>query len=301
MLGRSHFSFVRLSLICNQSSTQLVVFTHFEQNSKCASKSIDASLDCSHLYDYRDVLMSQIYFDESVSDRIKQIAKREDWLPASQESSQGFLLTVQNSKLSLVDLSDLKMSSFTIDFLEPQFLLRLEKAKHETQLLKRAIGISPSSEVVVWDATAGLGRDAIVLAQLGYKVIAVERSRLLFELLDDGVNRLRTSKRFIECASRLEVIFGDSKQLLTQLSVAEFPDVIYLDPMYPLVKKSARPKKEMQFLRKILGPDDNLNELISISRTRAKKKVIVKNSPRTNLGLKPQYQIESKSVKFDIF
>ena len=71
--------------------------------------------------------------------------------------------------------------------------------------------------------------------------------------------------------------------------------------MYPDLNKSSQPKKEMQILRKLLGSDDNVDELLAIARVVAKKKVILKNNPRTKLILKPKHSLKSKSVRFDVY
>ncbi len=243
----------------------------------------------------------KIYYRDSVPIRIKKRAQENDWLPYEEGLAEGFIFTSVDSKLAILDLDEPTWTPFYIDFLEPQWLLRLKKVQHETQLIKRAIGFKPRDNILIWDATAGLGRDAIIMAHLGYRVIAVERSLVLFELLNDAFERAKGSDDLRESLSRLELLHGDSKILLTTLSEAARPEVIYLDPMYPASKKTAQPKKEMQILRKLLGPDDNLAELFEIAKKIATKKVLLKNNPRTQLDLEPKHSLESKSVRFDVF
>lgn len=243
----------------------------------------------------------KIYFAEDVSSRIKAMAHKNHWEPLQDHLNEGFALTLDKSRLSISDLSEPSWSPFCIDFLEPQWLLRLKKVQHETQLIKRAIGFKPQDNILIWDATAGLGRDAIIMAHLGYRVIAAERSLILFELLNDAFERAKNSEDLKESLTRLTLIHGDSKSLLIELNDNELPEVIYLDPMYPLSKKSAQPKKEMQILRKLLGPDDNLVELFEIAKKKAKNKLILKNNPRTVIEQKPKHSLESKSVRFDVF
>ena len=48
-------------------------------------------------------------------------------------------------------------------------------------------GLLPS----IIDATAGLGRDAFLLAALGSKVTLIERSNIMHALLADGMNAAR--------------------------------------------------------------------------------------------------------------
>ncbi len=241
-----------------------------------------------------------IYFDESLTQVQKDMALANHWKLFSGEA-EGMVLTQYKNQLAVRDLSEPNFNPLSIDFLEPTWLKRFQKVHNETQLIKRAIGISPSEEVTVWDATAGLGRDAMVLASIGYQVISVERSPLVYALLADAYDRASQSIELKDILARLKFVFGDSKILLSQLRNEEKPDVIYLDPMYPASKKSAQPRKEMQILRKILGSDENLKDLLEISKRVALKKVIIKNSPRADLDLKPKYSVEAKSVRFDIF
>jgi 16S rRNA (guanine1516-N2)-methyltransferase len=246
----------------------------------------------------------KIFFQDRPSQSLKKVAQVNSWIEFDSGGlpTEGFFLKYdEEARLGLQDLSEPSWSPLTIDFLEGQWLKRLQKAQHETQLIKRAIGFKPQDNILIWDATAGLGRDAIVLAHLGYKVVAAERSVVLFELLKDAVDRAQKSPELSDTLSRLTLICGDSKALLAGLKVTERPDVIYLDPMYPASKKSAQPKKEMQILRKLIGPDDNLLELFKVAKGVAQKKLILKNNPRTTIDLKPKHSLESKSVRFDVF
>jgi 16S rRNA (guanine1516-N2)-methyltransferase len=239
-----------------------------------------------------------IYYDESISIELRAIAEKNNWQVFTNQTD-GMLLTLYNEQLAVKDLSEPKWTPLSIDFLEPLWLKRFQKVHNETQLIKRAIGMPPSENILVWDATAGLGRDAMVLASLGYRVISVERSAAVYSLLKDAYERALHSEELKEILPRLTFIFGDSKELLENLTEVERPEIIYLDPMYPTSKKSAQPRKEMQILRKILGSDENLKELLAIAKKTATKKVIVKNNPRA--GEKPKHSLESKSVRLDIF
>ncbi len=246
----------------------------------------------------------KIFYHIDVATRVKEVAKVNGWMQVNDLNAtggEGFLLSLEDGRLAISDLSEKSWKPLCIDFLDPQFLLRLKKVEHETQLIKRAIGHKPQEDIGIWDATAGLGRDAMVLAKLGYRVTTVERSPVLHELLFDAFERARESEDLKESISRLKLLSGDSKQLLADLDENLRPDIIYLDPMYPEAKKSAQPKKEMQLLRKLLGPDNNLSELLQVSRSIAKKKVIVKNSPFADLKLVPKYSLNSKSVRLDVY
>ena len=57
------------------------------------------------------------------------------------------------------------------------------------QSIAKAVGLKAGVQLHVIDATAGLGRDAFVLASLGCNVDMVERSPIAAALLEDGLER----------------------------------------------------------------------------------------------------------------
>ena len=105
----------------------------------------------------------------------------------------------------------------------------------------------------VIDATAGLGRDAFVLASIGCQVRLVERHPVVYLLLQDGLNRAYQDAEIGE-------MMRQNMQLLDVHHIAELnpqtegADVIYLDPMYPHKQKSALVKKEMRVFQHLLVP-----------------------------------------------
>ncbi|MFN6886304.1 class I SAM-dependent methyltransferase, partial [Proteus mirabilis] len=100
------------------------------------------------------------------------------------------------------------------------------------------------------DATAGLGRDAFVLASIGCNVRMVERHPVVAALLEDGLKRAYLDADIGEwMQQRMKLIYASSAQALTQISPA--PDVVYLDPMYPHKTKSALVKKEMRVFQSL--------------------------------------------------
>ena len=73
--------------------------------------------------------------------------------------------------------------------------------------------------------------------------------------------------------------------------------------MYPHRKKSASVKKNMQILQRLLGKDEDTNQLLDISLKVAKKRVVVKRPKgASNLSsVKPTYQVNSKKTRYDIY
>ena len=69
------------------------------------------------------------------------------------------------------------------------------------------------------DATAGLGRDAFLLAASGCNVVAIEKLKVIFFLLKEAIlNISLTEDSFSTIANRLEFKNGDSIKYMDELS-----------------------------------------------------------------------------------
>lgn len=143
------------------------------------------------------------------------------------------------------------------------------------------------------DATGGLGYDAFVLALAGFRVTAIERVPEVAALAEDGIARACAERPDLALAIRR----GDAKELLASL----LPDVVYLDPMYPVKRRtSALPPKDMQIVRAFAGDDLDSRELFERARAVARR-VVVKRPPHAEPLGTPSHSIESKLVRFDVF
>jgi len=169
------------------------------------------------------------------------------------------------------------------------------------QALPKAIGMKNGKTPDVVDATAGLGRDAFLLASLGAKVTLIERSKPMHQLLLEGMERARKkSPEFAEIISRMTLLLGDAKELLGSLA----PQVILIDPMHPPRKNSALVKKEMRQIREIVGSDDDSLELMKIALQTASNRVVLKWPSRADAMADirpPSHQIIGKSTRYDVF
>jgi 16S rRNA (guanine1516-N2)-methyltransferase len=151
------------------------------------------------------------------------------------------------------------------------------------------------------DATAGLGRDAFLLASLGPRVTLIERSARVHDLLQQGMAAARAAgPEWAAVIDRMTLLFGDAREVLPRLG----PDVVIVDPMHPPRGKTALVKKEMQELRKLVGADDDALELMQVALACAAKRVVLKwplrIDPLPELP-KPSYQIAAKTVRYDVF
>ena len=167
------------------------------------------------------------------------------------------------------------------------------------ELIAKAVGYKQSEPPCIIDATAGLGRDAFVLASLGCQVTLLERHPVLFQLLEDGIKRARENDEIAEIAQRMILFSGNAIELLSSLNA----DVIYLDPMYPHRKKSAQVKKEMQILQDVVGADGDSEQLLSAAFSSSSKRIVVKRPKNAEslAGKTPQFSCAGKHSRFDVY
>ena len=101
----------------------------------------------------------------------------------------------------------------------------------------------------------------------------------------------------------MQLIHHNTTDYLTQLSPEHYPDVIYIDPMYPNRQKAALVKKEMQLLHQLIGPDTDSSELLKTARKIARKRVVIKRPKSATIidQQKPNTAVESKNTRYDIY
>ncbi len=209
-------------------------------------------------------------------------------------------LCLKDGALSLLERKT--GQQLTVDFHSPAWRHRAAGHVRAEQLVKAVFGRRKSADrpLQVTDATAGLGRDAWLLALAGAQVTACERHPVVFALLSDGLQRAAESA-LAETASRLRLLQGDFNGLCP---LREPADVIYLDPMFPPRQKSARVKKDMQLLHHLLGAgQDDADAMLHTALAQPVSKVVVKR-PRLAeplAGRRPTSQLTGKASRFDVY
>lgn len=221
-------------------------------------------------------------------------------LPYAREAD--FALQWGADGLQLQDLAPKAAGPVRVDFVGGALAHRRLQGGGSGQMIAKAVGIQPGIRPLVLDATAGLGRDAFVLAQLGCQVRLLERHPLIAALLADGLRRGRLDPEVAPIVERMQLCPGDAIAAMRAWS-DEPPQVIYLDPMFPHREKSSLVKKEMSLLRPLVGDDDDAPELLAAALALASHRVVVKR-PRKAPGVsgsKPGYVLEGKSSRYDIY
>lgn len=171
---------------------------------------------------------------------------------------------------------------------------------------------------IIFDLTAGFGQDALLMAKAGAnKVVMVERDPILAMLLYDALRRLELIARLsndptqqktaTSLSETLCIIQGDGRQVIEDLTKSfGRPDIIYLDPMFPVRTKKALVKQNMQILHGLLqsqvaiadqGKDDDEAALLFDAAYRyALSRVVVKRP----VNAPPLCPVEVKKPSFDI-
>lgn len=173
------------------------------------------------------------------------------------------------------------------------------------ELIVKAVGGDKKNRPKVLDVTAGLGRDSFVLANAGYSVIALERSPIVFELIRDGLQRasVHASDDIQSIVNRMQLKPMDAFDYLSHQARYHPPDVIFIDPMFPESKKSALVKKDMRAFHRVVGGDQDSDELLVAALDVAIHRVVVKRPKKAVFlaGKKPNLSIDGKAIRFDVY
>lgn len=213
-----------------------------------------------------------------------------------------FALQLGEFGLQLQQLGDQAPGPVRVDFVEGGAAHRRQFGGGSGQMIAKAVGIQPGIRPSVLDATAGLGRDAFVLATLGCTMKLCERQPLIAALLEDGLARGRQDPEVAPIVARMQLQQGNAIELMRQWQ-GEPPQVIYLDPMFPHREKSALVKKEMRLFRPFVGDDLDAGALLAQALALASHRVVVKRPRKAPAieGIKPGYSLEGKSSRYDIY
>ncbi|ATF90637.1 16S rRNA (guanine(1516)-N(2))-methyltransferase RsmJ [Cedecea neteri] len=211
-------------------------------------------------------------------------------------------LVLTPEHLELRKRDEPKLGGIFVDFASGAMAHRRKFGGGRGEAVAKAVGVKGSYLPDVVDATAGLGRDAFVLASVGCRVRMLERNPVVAALLDDGLRRGYQDPEIGGwLQERLQLIHASS---LTALSdITPRPDVVYLDPMFPHKQKSALVKKEMRVFQSLVGPDEDADGLLAPARALAKKRVVVKRPdyapPLAEVAT--QNAVVTKGHRFDLY
>ncbi|MEM1155019.1 MAG: class I SAM-dependent methyltransferase [Pseudomonadota bacterium] len=190
-----------------------------------------------------------------------------------------------------------------VDFGGP--VMRHRRRSGHNELLGKAVGVTASDRPAVLDATAGLGRDAFVLADLGCSVTLCESQPIVATLLEYALTAARQSDDawLIDVASRMQLISGDVTTIAPE--VLTTAQVIYLDPMFPTRGKSAAVKKEMAVLQALLSDAEGSSAVALLDWAMAQNvnRVVLKRPLHAPIvsDITPSHTLEGKAMRLDVY
>ena len=213
-----------------------------------------------------------------------------------------FALQLGDQGLQLVELGPQAPGPVRVDFVEGAVAHRRLYGGGSGQMIAKAVGVQSGVRPSVLDATAGLGRDAFVLATLGCAMTLSERQPIIAALLEDGLARAARDAEVAPIAVQMRLLQGNAIELMQNWQ-DEPPQVIYLDPMFPHRDKSALVKKEMRLFRPLVGDDLDAPALLQAALALASHRVVVKRPRKAPIidGAKPSHALEGKSSRYDVY
>ena len=223
-----------------------------------------------------------------------QLAAECGVLPAAQRDASCWQLVRSGEGLELCTPAAIGGMRLRLDVRSGALSRRLRSSRRGDPL-PRAIGLPRRhAPPRVVDATAGLCRDAMVLASLGCEVLAVERVPALAMLA-------RNASAEAGLQPRLRIVAGDSLRWLAEHGPTFNPDVIYLDPMFDEAG-SAQVKKDMQICRLLAEPAVDATALLDAARRVATERVVVKRHPHLPpLAPDASFAVTGERVRFDVY
>ena len=181
-----------------------------------------------------------------------------------------------------------------------QLLPRLRPDRLHRELLVRAARVRGVDAPIAVDATAGLGEDALLLAAAGFEVTLCERDAVIAALLADALRRGGEDPRLAGIVARMRLVEGDAARTLGQL--AECPDVVFLDPMFPERRKRGATNKKLQLFQELESPCEDEEALMAAALGARPRKVVVKRPLKGPhlAGVKPSSSLVGKVVRYDV-
>jgi len=248
-------------------------------------------------------LVGIVYTEPDQKERAEQLAESLKLPVIAKTTGYDFVLSYIQDRLNLSTPNDSSnMGKVYVEFVKGAAGYRRKQGRKE--MLIKAIGFKKNQPLTILDVTGGMGKDSFLMAGYGCTVFVTERNKIVAALLQDGLRRASKHPDTRDIAERIHLSVRDSHQFLHNSNEKEKQyDVIYLDPMFPKRSKSALVKKEMQILQKLIGYEDDTEQLFIATLKIAAKRVVVKRPKIAPpmAGSTPSYSLDGKTTRFDIY
>lgn len=156
--------------------------------------------------------------------------------------SSKLAITYHDNKYKIFENGTLHSKKIYIEWNSIQLQYRIKNIHQEP--IYKAMGIKKKYFPNIIDATGGLGTDAFILASLGCQVLMLENNPVIAILLFDAITRNFKKihkNNYYNVNTRLSLVYTSNHTFLKNTKIK--PDVIYLDPMFPIKKKLQNLKK----------------------------------------------------------
>lgn len=238
-------------------------------------------------------LCKSLGLDENLKAKLEALCKLNENSALTLHKTDRLCLTLDN---------DPKLKPLCFDFLSDKFIYRLNQGGRKKENLAKAV-MSGLSSPIVFDATAGMGRDSFILQHAGCKVYMFERNIVIWLLLRDALQRAIGDATLTHLVNPFPILMSCGEVACYTGDI--IPDVIYYDPMFPERKKSALVKKEMRIFKELIGADEDIEATLRILVQKARHKVILKR-PQTAKPIfldkiKPIGSVDGGACRFDIY
>jgi len=206
-------------------------------------------------------------------------------------------LGINDSEIRLCSVINQQQACYSHSFTQPQLIKR---ASQKNQALLKACNNKKRTIEKVLDLTAGWGKDSFILASHGQQVDMIEQNKLLVGCLNYLIQIARQDSAD-ESYQRMEVFHRNSLDFINEQPPTR-ADCLYLDPMFPAHKSSAKPSKDLQLLQ-ILTHNQDIQALFESALNVARHRVVVKRPlhAATLDDLKPDIVYREKTIRFDVY
>ena len=241
-----------------------------------------------------DKLKKDSYFEEL----IKFISSYDIEVSLQETHLQDFINT-DSSEAHLVYDTCLRLffnnQSVSFDWAKEYSVHVKKKYKISKEPFARALGIKGQKPFCYIDATAGTGKDAMLAYSFGASIVLFERNIFVFSLICCAYQRFcMVHEKALE---DLRLAYGSVDETIDLDNI----DAIYYDPMYPAKKKkSAKSRKEMEVFKDIVGPDEDIEDVLHRLHT-LHSHLVVKRPLKSPQLLKPSYSYEGKTTRYDVY
>ena len=151
-----------------------------------------------------------IYIEEGGLQEEAFALSQKTGIPISDTPGEALTLLFDASGFSLVGYGMRYQGDFE------QMLYRVSSGRLHHEMLVKAAK-TKSEHPVAFDATAGMGEDAFLLAAMGYEVVLFEQNPIVAALLQDAMSRARRHPDLRVVINRMKLIHGDSIALMPTL------------------------------------------------------------------------------------